>query len=461
MFGASAKPALSSFSFGSLQPSSGFGASNTTNSGGLFGQQQKPQGGGLFGSGTQNSSSGGLFGGQSNTANTGTSGFGSTNTSAGGLFGQSNQSNNNTSSGGLFGQKPAAGQGLGSGTSSGGLFGQKPAATGTTGGGLFGSSGQQGQQGQQTQQSGGLFGSSNTANNQSSGGLFGLKPAAPSGGLFGSSNQSTTAQKPLFGGSNTTTGGGLFGGSSNTGTNQTSGGGLFGGSSNTGGTTGGLFGGSSNTNTGSGLFGGQQQQQQQNQQQQNQQATQLTAMTRFGDLPPEIKKELQEFDQYISTQHLIATTLNNDLPKHNQLVKSIDSDVSYLHNKISTIKQALKGDSNQLKALKSVNDELTEDIGNIMQLIIQLSTPGTKLSSSFQLNEFFVKKIKHYKDVMTSYENVIKEGEDAISGLQHSCNDTMGSIYDVVEVVKSQYNVFMELCETLAQVHNEVSRLKR
>lgn len=456
MFGATAKPALSSFSFGSLQPSSGPGAANSTNSGGLFGQQQKPQGQGLLGSGTQSTSSGGLFGGQSNTQNTGSSGFGASNTTSGGLFGLGNQASGNTSSGGLFGLKPATGQGFGASSSGGGLFGQKPASTGATGGGLFGSSNQQGQQNQQNQQSGGLFGSSNTSNTQGSGGLFGSKPAAPSGGLFGTS-QSNTAQKPLFGGSNTSTGGGLFGLSANN--NTTSGSGLFGGSSNTGG---GLFGSSANTNTGGGLFGGQQQQQnQQQQQQQNQSATQLTSMTRFGDLPPEIKKELQEFDQYISTQHLIATTLNSDLPKHNRLVKSIDSDVSYLHNKISTIKQALKGDSNQLKALKAVNDELTEDIGNIMQLIIQLSTPGTKLSSSFQLNEFFVKKIKHYKEVMTSYENVIKEAEDAIRGLQFSCNDTIGSIYDVVEVVKSQYNVFMELCETLAQVHSEVTHLKR
>lgn len=459
MFGSTAKPASSSFSFGSSQPSSGFGASNTATSGGLFGlQQQKPQSSGLFGSGTQNTSTGGgLFGSNQNaTTNTGSTGFGASNNASGGLFGSGNQASGQqntlgSSSGGLFGQKPAgSGVNIGGGSTGSSLFGQKPAAP-STGGGLFGSNTQQ----SQTGQSGGLFGaSSNTATQNTSGGLFGLKPAAPTGGLFGSSNQSSTAPKPAFGTSGTSTGGGLFGQSN---TSNQSGGGLFGGSSNTGG---GLFGGSSNTSTLGGLFGGLQQQQNQ-QQQANQQATQLTAMTRFGDLPPDAKKELQQFDQYISTQHLIATTLSSDLKKHNQLVKSIDSDVNYLHNKISTIKQALKGDSNQLKALKAVNDELTEDIGNIMQLIIQLSTPGTKLSSSFQLNEFFVKKIKHYKDVMASYENIIKEGEEAIRGLQNSANDTMGSIYDVVEVVKNQYNVFMELCETLAQVHSEVQQLKR
>ena len=38
-----------------------------------------------------------------------------------------------------------------------------------------------------------------------------------------------------------------------------------------------------------------------------------------------------------------------------------------------------------------MNNEITEDINKIMQLILQLSTPGTKLSSSFQLNEFSLK----------------------------------------------------------------------
>lgn len=479
MFGSSSNSTAPSFLFGSggQNTSSGFGASNAS-SGGLFGGPAKKTNTGLFGStpaapaangtgfGAQQNdkpgfgaaSSGGLFG----LKPAGTTGFGATQASTSAPstpFGSKPQTATSTLTGGLFGAAsnptaaPAAGGLFGSNNTasqqpaqSGGLFGLAKPATG----GLFGQSLTAPSAAAPSAGTGGLFGGSS-----GSGGLFGSNNAAPKpAGLFGLQGAQTTQPSTggLFGLLNTqsATTGGLFGQqNAQTGT----GGGLFGQTNTQNNNTGGLFGGQS---TG-GLFGGQQQPQQPQQQQQQQ--AQLTAMTRVGDLPPDVKKELQDFDKYISTQHLIATTLNDDIQKHDQLIKSIPSDVSYLHTKILSIKQALKFDTDQLKSLKSVNDELTEDIGNIMQLIIQLLTPGTRLSSSYHLNEFFIKRIKKYRELLSIYEGVISEGGEAIAGLEKSCNETYGSIADVVQVVRNQYSLFMELCESLAEIHAEVSRL--
>lgn len=105
-----------------------------------------------------------------------------------------------------------------------------------------------------------------------------------------------------------------------------------------------------------------------------------------------------------------------------------------------------------------MNNEITEDINNIMQLIIQLSTPGTKLSSSYQLNEFFIKKIKKYYEVLNIYEETINELESVLNGLERNCNEGFGSLASIVQVIKSQYALFMDLCETMAQLHNEINR---
>ena len=207
------------------------------------------------------------------------------------------------------------------------------------------------------------------------------------------------------------------------------------------------------------MFGGGQQQQQQ--QQQQIQTPQLTGMTRVGDLPPNIKNELEQFDKYINTQHVIATTLNSDMSKHNNLINTIPKDINYLQNKVLSTKQALKFDINQLINLKNMNNEITEDINKIMQLILQLSTPGTKLSSSFQLNEFFIKKIKKYYQMLTQYESMIKELEMILTGLEKSCTEGFGNLFGIVQVIKSQYSLFMELTETMAQLHNEVNRLTK
>lgn len=336
-------------------------------------------------------------------------------------------SNNNAASGGMFGAN----------NTSSGLFGaNKPAAP------LFGASNTS----TSNNASSGLFGSANNSNNA---------PSAPSGGLFGSSNNNNAPSAPS---------GGLFGASNNNNTSNTASGGLFGGNNNTNTASGGLFGGNnqagntlfSKPKTG-GLFGATPATQPTSNNPQQQ--VQLTAMTRIGDLPPDMKKFLQDFDNYINTQHLIATTLKSDMNKHDQLIKSIPKDTNYLYTKFSSTKQALKFDSNQLSLIKEYNNDLTDDINKIMHLIIQLSTPGTKLSSSFQLNEFFIKKIKKYHEILSNYEQIVKEAEEVITGLERSCVDGFGGLFNIVEVMKAQYNLFMELCDTFAQLNSSINKL--
>ena len=207
----------------------GFGANNTSNTGGgLFGNNQNTP---AFGSGQpqqpqQNTNPFGGFGSNQQNQNQST-----TNTGFGG-FGQNNQ------------QKP------------GSLFGSNTPTN--TGGGLFGNN----QSNQQQQPSGGLFSNNNQQQQQSGGSLFG-KPASTGGGLFGN-NASTATNNP---------GGGLFAntlGNNNANQNQQNqGGGLFGNNNqqqqkpgslfgNAGSTGGGLFGNANNTQqqpAGGSLFG--------------------------------------------------------------------------------------------------------------------------------------------------------------------------------------------------------------
>ncbi|CAN3357278.1 nucleoporin Nup49p/NSP49 [Diutina catenulata] len=431
------------------QPAPLFGSGTS----GTFGSNQ--QSGGLFGNNNNTASSsqptsGGLFGNNANTsASAGSGGLfgqkaGSTSTqpASGGLFGNNNTSTAQPASGGLFGAKPAA--------PSGGLFGSSNNTTNSTtnasSGGLFGA--------KPAQPSGGLFGGSSTTQAPASGGLFGAKPAQPSGGLFGGNQANTTQQNTsggLFGSkpATTTTSGGLFGGNTQSSglfgakPAQPASGGLFGGSSAQPAQSGGLFG-SNNT---------------QAQPQQQQPVASLHAMTRVGDLPPNLKQELEQLNKYVETQHAIAVALQHDYSKHNQLIASIPKDVVYLQNKFSATKQALKFDTAQLGQLKQQNTEFTEDITKIMHLITQLSTPGTRLSSSFQLNEFFIKKIKKYRDVLADYERVVSELAEVLAGLERGCVDGFGNVLSVVGVIKAQYQMFMELCETMAQLHAQVQRL--
>lgn len=183
-------------------------------------------------------------------------------------------------------------------------------------------------------------------------------------------------------------------------------------------------------------------------------------MSRVGLLPPAVKQELEQFDTYINTQHLTATTLESDRQKHASVIDSIPKDINYLRNKLMSTKQALKFDQSHLAQLKSLNNELTDDITKIMQLITELSTPGTRLLLSFYLNDFFIKKIKKYYEVLGSYEQLVGELEAVLNGLERLCNEGFGNLFNIVQVIKSQYNLFMELCEVMAQLHNQVNKLR-
>ncbi|KAK4988887.1 hypothetical protein LTR50_003621 [Elasticomyces elasticus] len=311
--------------FGSQQGnnSSPFGTAQTTTNTGfggssMFGSQQKPATGGLFGSNTTPAqpASGGLFGtSNSNTGGFGSGGFGSATPSnvGGGLFGNQNTQNQNKPFGG-FGSSPT--------TNTASPFGQSQPAS--TGGGLFGSnntattggfgsnnqqqannspfagfgSNQNQNQPQPQQQTGtsslfgGVFGQNNTnqpkpnlfggattsnaspfgaaqGQQQPTTSLFGNNPnqQTPTNSLFGNNNNNNQAKPGLFGslGTNNATNNtsSLFGNINNNNSQQQQQGqtsGLFGSTANNNQPKPGLFGnlGQTNiaTNNTSGLFGG-------------------------------------------------------------------------------------------------------------------------------------------------------------------------------------------------------------
>jgi nuclear pore complex protein Nup98-Nup96 len=267
--------------FGTQQQSTGFGSTSTpfgaaaTSAPSAFGSTQTTGG---FGSGTSNPLFGGskpatsLFGGGASSGTTQPSLFGTTTnntstgfgSSTGGGFGSGgslfgNNTNNQQQNKSLFGASTGT-----TGTSTGfGGFGTQTTSTSTPFGGTAATSSPFGGQQQQTGTGGfGGFGqnTNQTQNQTQNKGLF---------GGFGSNTQQSSTGGSLFGGGATNTGTSLFGQNNQQnqpqtgsslfgGSNQQSGTGLFGGAQNQQQQKPSLFGGS--TNTGSSLFGGNAQQ---------------------------------------------------------------------------------------------------------------------------------------------------------------------------------------------------------
>ncbi len=89
----------------------------------------------------------------------------------------------------------------------------------------------------------------------------------------------------------------------------------------------------------------------------------------------------------------------------------------------------------QLAPLKATNNELSEDPNKIMHLIIQLSTPGTRLSS-MQLHRLFV-AIHKYHEVLLNHEAVAQEADPQTVMSLEAVRRRLGGMMHIIEVIRS------------------------
>ncbi|CDO96379.1 unnamed protein product [Kluyveromyces dobzhanskii CBS 2104] len=437
---------------------------NTT--GGLFGSGNTQSGqntGGLFGNsgGSQQNAGGGLFGK-------------STGTTGGGLFGSSNAPSGNTG-GSLFGNNNTTGN----------------SNTAQTGGGLFGGN-QAGTNANTNTTTGGLFGNSNsnTMSGANTGGLFGTSGSATTGGLFG--NKPAQAGGTGFGGPST---GGLFGSKPTTGglfsnsqqpqqQQQPSAGGLF--SSQQQPSTGGLFSNQQQPSTG-GLFSNQQQQQQQSttgglfsNQQQSQLQTQqpqqsainfinqlaITPMTKISELPIQIRQEIEQLDQFISTQVSLSKHLQADLNDQTELLDSIPRDIKYLQKLHFNATRSLSADSKKIDAIKTLVDDDVKQLENFAIMLQQLVTKGFKISN-VEIDKFFQEKLITYKNKLNDYNDTLSNIDDAVSGLENDLfgndssedDETKIGVNIIVSVLIEEFKLFMDTAERIAELHQKCKEL--
>ncbi|KAH3681938.1 hypothetical protein WICPIJ_007100 [Wickerhamomyces pijperi] len=438
-----------------------FGSTTNTSNPSPFGTSTTQSTGGLFGSTAAPAQQ------QQQTASTGFGGFGSNNNNTGatgsGLFGSNNTPQVQPTA--------FAGAGATAGTTSG-LFGNKPATTPATSGGLFG----------QPATSGGLFGNNSTATNTgATGGLFGSKPAASAtGGLFGGGGgaaASTAAAAPtggLFGAKPAATGG-LFGNTSTAPSTTTGGlfgakpastGGLFGSSTTTPAPTGGLFGSNTQQSTlgGSGsLFNANSNNNNslmmQQQQQQQQQQLLITPLTTIAEFPEQYRREIEQLDAYIQSQVQIAEQLKTEQDEHKEIIESIPRDIEYITNKYSHTNQALANDIRALQEIKVVTDEALRDSENFFVLLQRLLTSGSKISS-IEIDTYFNRKVEFYKSKINEYTGILAEIDSAIEGIERDSISDVNGMSLVVSTLKEEFKLFMELANTIADLHQKVRLLQ-
>jgi len=399
---------------------------NTSSANSLFGlSSTTPAAGGMFAN-TQASKP--LFGAATTTT-----------APSGGLFGSvGTQPTTPQPSGGLFGSTTTTSQ-----PQTGGLFGSTAATTQPQTGGLFGSTQQVG---------GGLFGNANTSQPAPSGGLFGSTTTPQpqqSGGLFGGLGAQNQNQ-------NQNTGGGLFGGST---TQQNQGGGLFGGQNQNKPATS-LFGGLGNNQNQqaqpqqSSMFSSTQNQTQQplaggflnNQQQQTVPGTtidmaNIKSSTRYNDLHEDLKKQLDLIDNVISLQIRHKNECEAMMPKHEEQLSNVPSDVEYCSRKLKGIQDIMDDDAEAVNVLRDLIKKDAEHAKLSFRAIDNLKLPpqyhnsghwptkgsgsdsrsqGTGAGDAREIVRYFSETADELTGKLARYQKNITEIESHLRGVEAS-----------------------------------------
>lgn len=417
--------------------------------------------------------------------------FGASKPAGGGLFG--NQPQNNTQASTPFGSGASTGSGLfgggqsQQGTASTGLFG-KPAQTTASpfgqpqqnsGSSLFGSSQPSqpslfGQNSQPQQQQGGLFGQNNQqqAQPQQQGSLFGNNSQTQGSSLFGNNTSSTTQSGGLFGNANNannnTQSGGLFGqGAQQQQQQPQQSGSLFGQSNNNAQGSGGLFGASkplfggtttSNAvapaNNSAAPFSLTTQQQQQQQQQPQSQLPAITPFTRPGDLPEQFQKELEKMETYIRGQQQLSADLRQATIDHRELVESIPSDVQLLRFKLTSAKETLRFDDEQLAKLKGSVDQGYSE-GELLADVINQPRKYDRLLP------YFYKKID-CENRLEQLSLAMRDVQQVLTAEEFGKRVTYGpkGVAALPGALKEEHLYFMSLSDRVAELNRHIKENK-
>jgi len=204
----------------------------------------------------------------------------------------------------------------------------------------------------------------------------------------------------------------------------------------------------------------------------------VNPLTRISDLPPQLKQEIEQLDQYIQRQVQISQNLKSEHSEHIELIDSVPRDIQYLLKTQSQTNQLLAQDLKKIKAIKDLTDYNIADTQTFSILLQQLLTPGSKVSS-MELDKFFQHRIQVYNSKLDEYSRVLSDIENTINGIN---NEVIGSsdpilnngsgvknsmefndfvslksgLHAIINTVIEEFNLFMDIAQRIAVLHQHI-----
>ena len=189
-------------------------------------------------------------------------------------------------------------------------------------------------------------------------------------------------------------------------------------------------------------------------------------MTKISELPIQVRQEIEQLDQFISTQVSLSKHLNADLQDHTELLESIPRDVKYLQKLHFNATRSLSSDLKKIDAIKSLVDKDVTQLENFAIMLQQLVTKGFKISN-VEIDKFFQEKLIVYKNKLNDYNDTLSNIDNAVAGLENDMfgndstedDDTKVGVNIIVSVLMEEFKLFMDTAERIAELHQKCKEI--
>ncbi|KAI0463850.1 hypothetical protein LJB42_002857 [Komagataella kurtzmanii] len=173
----------------------------------------------------------------------------------------------------------------------------------------------------------------------------------------------------------------------------------------------------------------------------------------------------------------IAESLKDDQANHKELIESVPRDINFLENKYSSVNQAIHNDLNFVMSFKcKVLESFNDWVEKVIKLYLQLTNPvllkeitnndktlnikEAEPPNSAILHTFYVYKVKEIQQNIQKYHSVLQEIENAVDELDKVSSNGIDNSWNlIIQTLKEEFRLYLELANNLADVHHEIKRI--
>ncbi|EMR08947.1 hypothetical protein PNEG_02727 [Pneumocystis murina B123] len=187
----------------------------------------------------------------------------------------------------------------------------------------------------------------------------------------------------------------------------------------------------------------------------------ISSATHYTEIPKDERDFLDEMDKYIITQIQISDYLQSQASSIDELVKSVPKDVEEVTKRSDQTATDLISDVNQLMSLKMTVDNDYNNAKLSKNVIDSVPMPYIDCSRvKDPILAYFENTSNEIEKKINNYAKNIEDLEKHLEYLEKDHSENKTSPEALLNTLKAEYDFFLALSNSAAEVHDKIKQLQ-